>query len=739
MRPPVKSPAADRIAKRASTAIVRERIHYTRYALDQNARSLLALHLRLSAVLSSRDWDYIDKATFAQEQLLRRKATQKQTNKYDRLSTPKSTTTPLDQDRIVINLLGEDIDKDTKSVLAKGLNFAPAPRTINYSNYIGAVEPAIRSLPQEISEEVRSQIALVLKKATPPKTNISKGERDALQRLKDNPNIVVLPADKGNATVLLKLEAYHEKIRLILDDPAFLRIQRDPTASIVRKTSSLLKMSGLPPDTCRSLLPQAPVPPRLYGLPKIHKIGVPLRPIVSAINSPTYLLAKFLSKQLSPFVGRNERHLKNSTEFVNKIKSIKIGPKDLMVSFDVVSLFTRVPIKDTLIMLEEHFDKKLIDLFRHTLNSTYFLYKGEYYKQTDGVAMGSPLSPAIANFFMERFEEEALNTAPWKPLYYFRYVDDTFAIWPHGEEKLHQFLEHLNSRHPNIRFTCEMEENGQLPFLDVLLRRHPDGTLGHSVYRKPTHTDLYLNGGSHHHPAQLNSVIKTLIHRAYSVSDRESLPEELKHLRTTFLQNGYPLRDVNRALKRAACGATNKTPEEKPTATAYLPYTAPVSRVIARILGRHNIKTVHLPPRKLGTHLTRIKDQLGLRTPGVYRVPCECGATYIGETGRAIDTRISEHSRCIRLKQPDRSAIAEHALENGHKISFKETKVLWKAPSFWERKTKEAIEIYLEDNNLNRDKGIGLNNAWKPILRKIAQNRIATNRRSERDTNPSDI
>lgn len=116
--------------------------------------------------------------------------------------------------------------------------------------------------------------------------------------------------------------------------------------------------------------------------------------------------------------------------------------------------------------------------------------------------MGSPLSPVAANLYMEHFEKMALDTAELKPTVWLRYVDDVWAVWPHGAETLGVFLQHLNSIHENIRFTMEMEVDGSLPFLDVMTTRKPDGTLGHAVYRKPTHTNRYLNAESHHHPAQ---------------------------------------------------------------------------------------------------------------------------------------------------------------------------------------------------------------------------------------------
>jgi len=115
--------------------------------------------------------------------------------------------------------------------------------------------------------------------------------------------------------------------------------------------------------------------------------------------------------------------------------------------------------------------------------------------------MGFPLSPVIANFYMEYFETKAIEKATHKPACWYRYVDDTFVIWPHGHEKLIEFLNHLNGIQNKIQFTMEIEEAGHLPLLDINIYWKIDCSLGHKVYRKPTHTNLYLHQKSHHHPA----------------------------------------------------------------------------------------------------------------------------------------------------------------------------------------------------------------------------------------------
>jgi hypothetical protein len=151
--------------------------------------------------------------------------------------------------------------------------------------------------------------------------------------------------------------------------------------------------------------------------------------------------------------------------------------------------------------------------------------------------MGSPLSPVITNFYMEDFEERALDLAPHKPLCWFRYGDNTFVIWPHRPDKLKDFLNHLNSIHQCIQFTMETESEGHLPFLDIDNYRRLDGSLGRRVYCKPTHTNFYLNAGSHDHLSCKQAVLSAQVHRARALCDQDSLHAELVFLRDVFRQN----------------------------------------------------------------------------------------------------------------------------------------------------------------------------------------------------------
>ena len=155
------------------------------------------------------------------------------------------------------------------------------------------------------------------------------------------------------------------------------------------------------------------------------------------------------------------------------------------------------------------------------------------------------------------------------------YVDDTLSNWAHGLENPHRFLEHINSLHPSIKLTLEMQkEDKTIPLLDVLLIIQEDGSLGHKMYRKPTHTERYLHYNSFHHHSLKNSACKTLINRAKTIVEVDNIKGELEHLRSVSKMNAYPNKFITQHVRK-------KTEYQS---SVSLPYIGFASHKIERIL-----------------------------------------------------------------------------------------------------------------------------------------------------------
>ena len=162
--------------------------------------------------------------------------------------------------------------------------------------------------------------------------------------------------------------------------------------------------------------------PKFYGLPKIHKPDTPLRPIVFSCGSVTYGVAKELTKILKPLVGKSPHHINSTQDFVEQTRHITLAPGECLSSFDVCALVTSVPVDPALKVIKDLLDKDLTLkertvltvedmtlLLEFCLKNTYFSFQGQFYEQVEGAAMGSPVSPIVANLYMEYFEQKALK------------------------------------------------------------------------------------------------------------------------------------------------------------------------------------------------------------------------------------------------------------------------------------------------------------------------------------------
>ena len=544
---------------------------------------------------------------------------------------------------------------------------------------------------------------------------------------------MILPADKGNKTVVMNRKDYDAKIENMLADGTYKKLAKDPTARIERKIDTMLKQvektGEIPKQKRLYLTPHSSAPPQLYGLPKVHKPDTPLRPIVSAMDSPTYKLSKEIAMILSPLADKTPSFVKDSSEFARRMRETRFDENDRLVSFDVVSLFTKVPIAEAIDVIAEHLhqDETLGDrttlspeticqLMKLCLTSTYFQFRNCYYEQIEGAAMGSPLSPVVANLFMETLEEKALSTTTLKPKIWLRYVDDTFVTWPHGQQALGEFHSHLNNQNQDIQFTMEEESEGELPFLDTLVKRDGSKAIT-TVYRKPTHTDRYIHFSSHHHPRVFNGAVMCLKNRANNICTTESKTKELNHLKKVFKQNGYPNGVIQRALHRPN-RLEPRAEENTESKKLFLPYVKGVSERIEKVCRQLNIKTVFKSNGTLRQTLMRVKNKRPeeLRRGVVYEVPCQdCGRSYIGETSRSLQERLKEHKYAVRTANMN-NGIAAHAWIHQHQVDWNSAKVKTFEQHLWKRKVLAAICIRETKENNNLDCGLSMSQVWSPLI-----------------------
>ena len=251
---------------------------------------------------------------------------------------------------------------------------------------IAKVETAIRPLDAEQADTVRRTVNNVLQKAVLPKPNITTEMRNALKSLKQNNSIMIPPADKGCAIVVLDTETYHSKMSTLIETGPYKLLNKDPTERLSQKATEKLlqlKRSGNLSETeYNKIRPKQKRPPRIYGVPKIHKANAPLRPIVSCVNTVAFDLSGHLARILSPLTGSSSYTVKNSGEFANIISKETIQTDEVMISSNVESLFTNVPIVQaalhrlnndpSLPVSTALTPTQIADLLNFVLRSTYF-------------------------------------------------------------------------------------------------------------------------------------------------------------------------------------------------------------------------------------------------------------------------------------------------------------------------------------------------------------------------------
>ena len=543
--------------------------------------------------------------------------------------------------------------------------------------------------------------------------NITKEEYEALKKLSKDKSIVIMRPDKGNGVVLLNTCDYKNKVYEILNDSSkFERIHDDALLTMLNKEEKInvflrnMKSEGvISQELYSELFVSGSKPGILYGLPKVHKDGCPVRPILSAIGTFNYKLSKFLVPLLAP-ITINEYTVKDSFSFSKEVCDLNFE-NCCIASFDVKSLFTNIPLNETIDICTDNLfgdsDKvlnfgkrqfhKLLSL---AASECYFVFNEELYRQKDGVAMGNPLGPTLANAFLAHHEVKWLDECPenFKPLVYRRYVDDTFLVFK-SPSHVPLFLGYINSKHQNIEFTSEVESDDKLPFLDVLVKHEGSGFTT-SVYRKPTFTGLTTKFTSFIPDQYKRNLVSTLTTRAFYIcSNYLNIHKEFSFLKRMLFSNGFSVNFVDTYLGKQL---RNLIQPKSPRSTASkavvyfsIPYMGKrsfnfknnLTRLLREFYPQLMIRVIFKQGFSIQS-LFRFKDRIpeNLQSSAVYQYKCRCcNAMYVGKTKRQIRVRQFEHlGRSVRtnrpLGKPPFSAIRQHSENTDHPMYLDSFSVL---------------------------------------------------------------
>ena len=716
----------------------------------------VSLRFKLSCLVSRIDLCCLEKVVFltVTRESKRQKLTHEKKEKSLR-AEKKLLSSCFSGEEVIFNYSDYVLSEVEKSALSKGLQFCLPPGKLKYGDYLANFERLFeqsdsrllkeRDLGQynlfhsELKEIALSSFYAHNKRAR--SLNLPREEYLALKKLSGNSDLVIVRPDKGSGVVVLNKTDYVRKMNSVLEDTSKFEWMQDLDGfSLVRKLEqnmrklllSLKKRKFLSSDLYERLYPNGSSVGRLYGLPKVHKEGVPLRPILSAVGTHNHAVAKYLAELINPVSNSKGKHSASDTfDFISRISSLDISDK-YMVSFDVTSLFTNVPIAEVVDICCErlyHVDhdhkpaipeKDFRKLLLMCVNGSYFLFDGKLFKQTDGVAMGSPLGPVLANIFLAHLEDTVICDSQLFPEFYVRYVDDTFCVFTNRSD-VQPFLDFINSVHPNLKFTMEEEVDNKLPFLDTCVERK-EHEIELSVHRKSVFKGLYFHFASYIPSSYKSGLIKTIVCRSFRIcSTWKRFAVEMEAVTDFLKKNAFPMHVIYGNIRDFLNGmyASRKLPTfdvPKKKCRLVLPFLGPESfRLKSKIkkafsvLAHIDVQVIFASNNRI-QNLFRVKDRIPTAWTShcVYQIRCQaCNACYIGKTVNTIRERFlvgkeTAHLHPENLKSPLNVHLQDNA---GHSFSFDDVKILDRSSDKDLLFIKESLYILSERPELNRNIG----------------------------------
>ncbi len=509
---------------------------------------------------------------------------------------------------VVVNLSNHELTQGEKALLSRGLGFCPKPNYVNnmelhedmesfyrrlrLRNHFykevpvdesnvsvsGNTDPPLFKKPSSwqpkkrdpVLESFVNAVASDIDSHVPPKDrrkNLSRPEQAALDTLSNNDSIIIKPADKGSAVVVINKSDYITEANKLLHNTAHYRkLSSDPTQeitdSVTQAIDSMHKNNHIDEDTRDFLTPEDPKPGRFYIIPKIHKPNIPYRPIISCNGHPTENLSQFLDYHLQPVAQSVPSYIRDTTDFLNKINGIQNLPQETyLCTMDVSSLYTNIPHDDGIQACFEALERRpiklppsgeLCDLLKLTLTSNNFVFNGDNFLQVSGTLMGGKYAPPYATIFMGKLEQELISSFPLKPHIWYRFIDDIFFIWTHSEEDLTNFVHHANNMHPTIKFTHEYSKSS-VSFLDVNVKMTSvNNSITTDLHCKPTDKHLYLQPSSCHPRHITRNIPYSLALRLRRICANDSdLDLRTHELTDQLIRRGYNKDTVTQQISKA--------------------------------------------------------------------------------------------------------------------------------------------------------------------------------------------
>lgn len=660
-----------------------------------------------------------------------------------------------------MNMTNYEFPDDAHMILAMGPKFAvkPTKDETPICNIIADIEHITKSVDDRTEHNnIRGKAATIFSNhlhrmnsfTTKKQVDLNNAFKTTKLFIKNNPDIIITEADKGNVTIAMYRTEYEDRMTEHFSDKNKYRpLTFDPTEKLQKTNNDLIRMlhknNFVNKKTKRKLLTFTAKAPQPRATIKLHKHGT--RIIVNSKNSPSYNISSFLNSILTTAEIENQYNFKNSFVLKKMLDNLRLVDGDILVSFDVISMYDRIPMELVDRALKKRWQyieaitpipwEKFQQLVKFAVReSNYVEWNGKFYKQIDGLTIGGCVSGILADFVVTDIINNTIYEAGIKPTLTGKYVDDLLMIV--SREEVENIFTILNAQNKNIQFTMEIEEQCQLPYLDILIERHGNNTISTNYYQKPTNSNRLLNYESEHPKFQKTGMAYGTISRILNLSSKQHEEENIKKIHYILEMNGYPhyiiqqlINKHNNKQKDTTIDRSKNMEMKKYRGMLHIPQLTESLRSMF-ITYDPTIEIGYKPAKTVKTIINASNNKTSSTKSNhdvIYAFNCKkCEGVYIGQTGQKLKNRIKQHKaeQLKRCQKKNMTAALQHVIETGHSFDLDGTKILAKEKHLGKRLTLESLHINIQNKttiNLKSDIE-NLNPAYVQLLKLIKPKRV---------------